>query len=66
MTRGTPLAILAIGLMLAFWGVSAWASATTGIPQLLAWMSAGSGIWLTIDGLGVAIVGLISMLHGSG
>ncbi|WP_125180561.1 hypothetical protein [Thiohalobacter thiocyanaticus] len=66
MTRSTPLAMLTIGLMLAFWGVCAWASASTDIPQLLAWMSADIGVWLTVDGLGVAIVGLIGMLHGPG
>lgn len=64
--RGAPLTMLTIGLMLTFWGVCAWVLAGTDMSQLAAWFSTNAGVWLMIDGLGVAIVGLISMHHGPG
>ena len=64
MNTGFAFALLAVGIMLFFWGVSVSESVGSDISRLFTGEPMDKAIWLLIAGVAVTLVGLFGVLRG--
>lgn len=64
MNNGLPVALLVVGTVLAFWGVSALESFSSDVSRFFTGSPTNKAVWLLIAGIIAIIVGLFSLRRG--
>jgi len=63
MNKGMSVALLAVGIVLLIWGVSATESFNSDVSRFFTGSPTNKAIWLLIGGIVAAIVGLFGLLR---
>jgi len=63
MKQGISVALLAIGIVLIIWGVSAMESFSSDLSRMFTGSPSDKAIWLLVLGIVAAIVGLFGLLR---
>jgi len=65
MYKGVSVALLAVGIALIMWGVSASESFGSDVSRFFTGSPTNKSIWLLVGGIAAAVVGLFGLLGGS-
>lgn len=65
MNKGLSIALLAVGVVLVIWGISASESFGSDVSRFFTGSPTNKAIWLLIGGIVAGIVGLFGVLRGS-
>jgi hypothetical protein len=64
MNKGMSVALLVVGILLIFWGVSATSSFGSDVSRFFTGSPTNKTVWLLAGGIVAAIVGLFGLLRG--
>lgn len=64
MNRNLSIALLVVGLLLVFWGMSASGSFSSGVSKVFTGSPTNKAMWLLIVGAVAAVAGLFGLLRG--
>ena len=65
MTKAISLAVLAGGILLLIFGISAYDSTSSDISRFFSGSATDKSIWMLVGGAVVTVLGLASLLRGS-
>jgi len=65
MNKGISVALLAVGIMLAIWGINATNSFGSDVSRFFTGSPTNKAVWLLIGGIVLGIVGLFGLFRGS-
>jgi len=65
MTKAISLAVLAGGILLLIFGISAYDSTSSDISRFFSGSATDKSIWMLVGGAVVTVLGLVGLLRGS-
>ena len=65
MNKAMSVALLAVGILLLIWGVSAMDSFSSDVSRFFTGSPTDKAVWLMIGGVGAAVAGAFGLLRGA-
>lgn len=65
MNKGISLALLAVGVVLTIWGVTALESFSSDVSRFFTGSPTNKTVWLMVGGIATGIVGLFGLIFSS-